>query len=98
MTVVVSARTVCSLRWVATDFCLAGALLHGAGLDDAVKVEAAVLVYRRHEACAGIRGPWRVEARRCWRRKPHARHAHRNGDRIRGRWGAFGQCRCHGVW
>lgn len=63
--------------------CLASALQHGASLDDAVKLEAAVLVDGRHDACTGRLG---LDAGEAWLRGRAQLHKRgRHGDRFGGR-------------
>ena len=69
--------------------CLARALHHRAGLDDAVELEAAVLVDGRHDVDAGAGGFCVVQAGRI---QLHASRA--DGGRVGGR-GLRVQCRCH---
>ena len=92
MTVKVSAyvRRKCSVARCVACLGLARALHHGAGFDDAVELEAAVLVDGRHYVDAGAGGFGVVHAGRV---QLHASRA--DGLRRMGRHGHGVQCRCH---
>ena len=89
MHVLVDVMACLSAACVHACLCLARALHDGAGLDDAVELEAAVLVDGRHDVDAGIRN---LEVLYMGRVQLHASRA--DGHGFGGRVLAV-QCRCH---